>query len=171
VASEPYRERAAWPVWVHLFVLFCAGAALLGVRRTVLRNVFGAEALVGLAVAAAIVFVWWRMRHLFVEFGPEGAAFGFGGPARRVPASRIVAARPEDYRVVQYMGWGWRIGAGTRDRAYSVIGYRRGVRLEFEDERGRRWSVFLACSDPESACAALPDSVRKSSGPDRVDVT
>jgi hypothetical protein len=36
-----------------------------------------------------------------------------------------------------------------------VIGCRRGVRLVFDDEQGRRWKVFLSCRDPAAAVAAL----------------
>ena len=68
---------------------------------------------------------------------------------------RILAAREETYSPARYMGWGYRVGWGRRDRAYSVIGCRTGLRLQFEDARGREWSVFLACRDPATALAAL----------------
>ena len=105
-------------------------------------------------VALTLLIVWWRVRYLHVEFGPDGAAFGFTGPRRRVLREQIQSARVEDYSAVRYMGWGYRIGWKTGDRAYSVIGQRRGVRLEFTDERGS-WSVFVACSDPDEAIRAL----------------
>jgi hypothetical protein len=53
------------------------------------------------------------------------------------------------------MGWGYRIGWRKGDRAYSVLGHRRGVRLKFGDEAGRDWSVFLSCSDPRTAVESL----------------
>jgi len=97
----------------------------------------------------------WRLRHVEIEFGREGVGFGFGGIRRRVPRERIVGAEPRDYPVIRYMGWGYRFGWEPRDRAYSVLGCRRGVLLTFDDERGRRWKVFLSSRAPEKAVAAL----------------
>ena len=163
MAAEPYREIVRWPAWVHLVVWICIGAAGGSAVGAVRRAGLGPGVLLACVVAAVIAYVWWRMRHVALEFGPEGAAFGFGGLGTRVPAARITGAWPEDYRLSRYMGWGWRIGTQPGDRAYSVIGCSRGVRLEFVNERGKRYSVFLASRDPERAVTALPESVRKSS--------
>ena len=72
-----------------------------------------------------------------------------------IPRERIVSAQVELYSFSRYMGYGYRFGWESRDRAYSVAGYREGVRLEFDDEKGRRWSVFVSCSDPGAAVRAL----------------
>jgi len=104
-------------------------------------------------VLVGIVLVFFR--SVVLEFGPEGAAFGFSRPKRRVSRDRIVAAEVETYDVARYMGWGYRLGWKPRDRAYSVLGAPRGVRLTFDDEQDRRWSVFVSSREPEAAVAAL----------------
>ena len=70
-----------------------------------------------------------------------------------LPWERMRAAETEKYPLRRYLGWGWRIG-GRRDRAYSLIGPTHGVRIRFDDERGRDWSVFLSSRDPEAAVRA-----------------
>jgi hypothetical protein len=150
-----HRETVHWPLWSHL----AAGAAILflvgGSAGLLVRGAGAAAAALAFASAAVIGAVWWRMRHLALEFGPGGAAFGFGGPRRRVPRERVVSADVEAYSWARYMGWGYRIGWKPRDRAYSLPGTGRGVRLVFDDERGRRWSVFLSSASPEAAVQAL----------------
>jgi hypothetical protein len=95
------------------------------------------------------------MRHIELEFGPDGAGFGFGRVTRRVPRERILLAEPAAYPVARFMGWGYRLGWQPRERAYSILGCPRGIRLRFLDEEGREWTVFLSSRDPESAVAAL----------------
>lgn len=152
---DTYRERVRWPVWLHLLVglavCFIGGIGLLGL----LRDGPGWSVALSGAVALSVGYVWWRVRYLDLEIGPAGAAFGFGGLRRRVPRARLRSAAPEDYSVARYMGWGYRIGWRPGERAYSVLGHGRGVRLVFEDENGRTWDVFLSCGDPEAAVAAL----------------
>lgn len=147
-----YRERIGWPLWLHLAIFFVLGIAAVAAVALFDQEPRGVV-LLPVLVLVVLAVVWWRVRFVAVDFDAGGAAFGFGGLRRRVPRERIVSAAPEAYSAVRYMGWGYRIGWGPRDRAYSVIGYRRGVRLEFDDERGRRWSVFVACSDPAKAIA------------------
>jgi hypothetical protein len=147
-----YRERVLWPgpMYLLLGLLLVGAPVALAVR-------------VGFSWTLAIVLVpflltacaLWRMRFLELEFGREGAAFGFGGIRRRVPGARILEAVPADYAVARFMGWGYRLGWEPRERAYSILGCRRGVRLRFEDERGRTWKIFLSSRDPEGAIAAL----------------
>jgi len=150
-----YRERVSWPGWFFAIVFLGVGGGFLGI-------VLGARAggspwaiVVSGVPLLVVALVLWRMRFVELEFGPEGAAFGFGGLRRRVPKERILGAEVQDYPVARYMGWGYRFGWEPRERAYSILGYRRGVVLRFEDERGRTWRVFLSSADPESAIAAL----------------
>ncbi|MHC4974101.1 MAG: hypothetical protein ACYTG3_17415 [Planctomycetota bacterium] len=153
---EPYRERVAWPGWFYLVLAAALAVGIFGTAGVVARHGPGSYgALVALVALVAVAYVLWRLRYIELEFGPEGAAFGFGRLSRQVPADRIVSAETEAYSVTRYMGWGYRMGWEARDRAYSVIGCGRGVRLVFDDERGRRWKVFLSCRDPEAAVAAL----------------
>ena len=77
------------------------------------------------------------------------------GTSETIRSRGTVRRGPEDYSATRYMGWGYRFGWESRDRACSIIGQRRGVRLVFDDEKGRRWKVFLSCSDPEAAASAL----------------
>jgi len=129
---------------------------LLGTRVAGGADWFAGLALLGLGC------VWWRMRFFEVEFSPEGVAFGFGGLHKRVPADRIVSLQPEDYSAARYMGWGYRFGWKSRDRAYSLVGTRTGVRLVFSDARGRTWSVYLATRAPlEALRAARAGASRK----------
>jgi hypothetical protein len=153
--ASSYRERVAWPAWFYLVVGTALAIGIFGTAGALLRHGLGlgpGVALVALLVVAAVL---WRLRFIVLEFGPQGASFGFGRSRRHVPADRIVSAEVEAYSVARYMGWGYRLGWEPRDRAYSVIGCARGVRLIFDDERGRRWKVFLACRDPEAAISAL----------------
>ena len=150
-----YREEVSWPVWFHLIfaavVALCAGAAIAALRRSGL----GLHSAVLLASALLAAGAWWRMRHVALEVGPDEVAFGFGGLRRRVPRARIEALERETYPVARYMGWGYRFGWKPRDRAYSIIGRREGLRLRFRDERDRTWHIFLACSDPQAALNAF----------------
>ncbi|MCK6459436.1 MAG: DUF3093 family protein [Planctomycetes bacterium] len=150
---EPYRERVGWPGWLllALALLLVAGplALVLGAAPR------GWTILAALAPLLLVAYVFWRMRHVEIEFGPLGVGFGFGGIRRRVPRERVVATEAKDYPAARYMGWGYRLGWEPRERAYSVLGCRRGVLLTFDDESGRRWKVFLSCRDPERAIAAL----------------
>ncbi|MHC4933624.1 MAG: hypothetical protein ACYTGV_15700 [Planctomycetota bacterium] len=146
-----YRERVSWPLWFHIVM----GGAVLGSLAGALPIKAGLWRLVPLAVGVTLAVVWWGMRYLHLELGPEGAAFGFGGPRRTVARDRISSAEPEDYSVARYMGWGYRIGWTKGDRAYSVLGHRRGVRLKYTDEGGKEWSVFVSCCDPGAAVEAL----------------
>jgi hypothetical protein len=150
-----YRERVGWPAWVHLVLLLPCGVGLAAMGWAAAKGEEPGWAYVPFLVLASVGLVWWRMRYLALEFGPAGAAFGFAGLRRRVPRERIVSATAEEYSVARYMGWGYRFGWERGERAYSLIGYPRGVRLVFDDERGRRWRIFLSCSDPEAAIQAL----------------
>jgi hypothetical protein len=107
-----------------------------------------------LAVIAFFARLEWRTDG-------DGISYGFGRPSNFVPWSRVRSMEPDDYRFSRYRGWGWRIG-GVRDRAYSLLGYKRGVRLVIEDEKGRAWSIFLASRDPEAACRKSQESRRLS---------
>lgn len=154
----PYRERVTWPGWFYFIVAVGVSVAVFGLLGSLVRD--GPSwplLLIGIPLAAVPV-VFWRLRYLQLEFGPEGAAFGFGGIGRRVPQGRLISAEVEEYRPARYMGWGYRMGWEGRDRAYSVLGCRRGIRLLFEDEQGHRWKVFLSSRDPDAAVAALKDA-------------
>jgi len=152
---EPYRERVAWPRWFYLVLASALAVGIFGTAGMLARHGPGLGAGLALAALLIVAFVVWRLRYIVLEFGPAGASFGFGRRSRHVPADRIVSAEAEEYSVTRYMGWGYRLGWESRDRAYSVIGCGRGVRLVFDDERSRRWKVFLACRDPAAAIAAL----------------
>ena len=164
MAVAPYCERVTWPMWFHLIMAMVVGIALASAAGILRRGEAVLFALVPFFGAALVGYVWWRMRVLIIEFGPEGAAYGFGRGNNRVPIESIESATPEEYRVTRYMGWGWRLGREAGDRAYSVIGYPRGVRLIYQAANDRRRSVFLTCSRPDDACDALTGSVRKVSG-------
>lgn len=150
-----YRERVRWPGWFRLIIVVGVGGGLaaiaLGARSGDSAWAVAVKALPLLVIA----YVFWRMRFLEIEFGPEGAAFGFGGLRRRVPADRILGAEACDYSAIRFMGWGYRIGWEPHERAYSILGHGRGVLLRFRDHRGVTWRVFLSCTAPESAVAAL----------------
>lgn len=152
---SPHAERIYWPVWCHLLIalpcilgLMGVVALLTGAREASLVDWITCLLFLGIG------WVWWRMRYFEVQYGPEGVAFGFGGLRRKVPADRIVTLKLEEYAPLRYMGWGYRIGWRARDRAYSLIGTRTGIRLEFTDARDRTWSLFLATRDPEEALRA-----------------
>ncbi len=154
-SPEGYRERVRWPLWFHL--IFAGFVALnLAVVAKVGEGAPPMASLVPVAVAALLAYIWWRLRWLDLRLDATGAAFGFGGLKRVVPRERIRSARVEDLSFGKYMGWGYRIGwQGSRDRAYSLPGCPRGVRLDFDDARGRRWSVHLSSRHPDAAVAAL----------------
>jgi len=152
---DPYRERVAWPSWFYVVLGVALAVGVFGTAGALARHGPRLGAGVALAALLAVAVVFWRLRYVVLEFSPAGASFGFGRLRRHVPADRIVSAEAEPYSVARYMGWGYRMGWQPRDRAYSVIGCGRGVRLVFDDERGRRWKVFLACREPDVAIAAL----------------
>ncbi len=154
LAVEIYRERVPCPGWFQFVLLVAMGVLGYAAAAMLARGALGQAAVPGV-VLIILAIVFRRMRFIALEFGREGAAFGFGGLNRRVPRDRIETAAPEAYSVARYMGWGYRFGWQPRDRAYSMIGFPRGVRLVFLDERGRRWHVFLSSRDPEAADAAL----------------
>jgi len=87
----------------------------------------------------------------------DGVSYGLFKASNFVPWSRVDSLEPEIYRFSRYRGWVG-VGAigGARDRAYSLLGYKRGVRLRFQHENGRAWSVFLASRDPEAICRITP---------------
>lgn len=149
----PYRERVHWPGWflVALGLALVGGYAALAGSAATPPWALGLGALPFLAAAYAT----WRLRFVALECAPEGMGFGFGGITRRVPRERILGADVIDYPVARYMGWGYRLGWEPRERAYSVLGCRRGVLLRFEDERGRPWKIFVSSRTPEAAVAAL----------------
>ncbi len=90
-----------------------------------------------------------------MELAEMGIAFGFGRPSRQVPTDRIRNAQAVDYSFTRYMGWGYRIGWKPRERAYSIMGYGRGIQIAFLDDQDREWNVFLSARDPDAAVAAL----------------
>ena len=152
---EGYRERVRWPLWFHLiFAVFVALNVVVVAKAG--EGAPPMARLVPAALAALLAYIWWRLRWLELRLDAEGAAFGFGGLKRVVPGARIRSVRVEEYSFGKYMGWGYRIGwLRPRDRAYSLPGCPRGVRLEFDDAQGRLWSVYLSSRDPDSAVAAL----------------
>ncbi len=150
---EPHRERVQWPGWFFLALGLVMVAAFVALGASDAAPAWAFAAAAGPFLLAA--YGLWRLRHVEIEFGPEGVGFGFGAIRRRVPRERVVSAEARDYPAVRYMGWGYRLGWEPRERAYSVLGCRRGVLVTFDDERGRRWKVFLSCREPEQAIAAL----------------
>lgn len=150
---ESYREHVRWPGWfvVSLGLVLVGALFALGASRATPTWTLGILTVPFLLGAYGI----WRMRFIALEFGPEGVAFGFGRLSRRVPRERVVGAEAMAYPAVRFMGWGYRLGWEPRERAYSVLGCPRGVLVTFDDERGRRWRVFLSSRDPERAVAAL----------------
>jgi hypothetical protein len=147
-------ERLGWPAWTH--VIFGAGVGLctFGGARVLAESLTG---LLPLFLAVVMTLVWWRLRYLRIEAGPRGLAFGFGKGGRVVPADRILSLEPERYSFARYMGWGYRMGWKPRERAYSLIGYGRGLRVRFLDQQGREWDVFLSCRDPEALIKAVEE--------------
>lgn len=143
----PYRERVPWPGWSLILAGFVLAGGYVASRGWEI-------ALVALPLFLA-AYVFWRVRFLAIESGPDGIAFGFGGIRRRVPRGNIVAVEAMDYPAVRYMGWGYRLGWEPRERAYSVLGCRRGILVRFTDDRGRPCKVFLSSRTPEAALAAL----------------
>ena len=91
-----------------------AGAGLLvlivGTARVLARSGDLVVSVAAAAAAVSLATVWWRMRHLRLDFGPEGAAWGFGRVRRRAARHRIRTAEVESYRAARYMGWGYRLG-------------------------------------------------------------
>jgi hypothetical protein len=149
---DPYRERVRWPGW---FLVALALIPICGFLALVTSDAPGHVIALLTVVILAAGYGIWRLRHIELEFGREGVGFGFGGISRRVPRDRVVSAEAKAYSVARYMGWGYRLGWERRERAYSVLGCPRGVLVTFDDERGRRWKVFLSSREPEKAVAAL----------------
>lgn len=148
-----YRERVSWPLWFHFIM---AVPVLIGLWLTVYGFTRASHQPVAPALTVAMFgYVWWRMRHLAIEVGPDAVAFGFGGPRRRVPRESVASVATEEYSALRYMGWGYRFGREPRERAYSVAGHEGGLRLVFRDEKDRQWTVFLSSADPERLRAAI----------------
>jgi len=150
-----HSERVGWPAWARLlFAVPC----LLGVWATVklvrAPDVPVWVTLGTLAATAGILFAGWRLRWVASRFDAAGVAYGFGGLNHRIDRERLESVEPEDYSALRYMGWGYRIGPVHGERAYAVLGCRRGVRVRFRDPTGSPREVFLACRDPEAAAAA-----------------
>jgi len=142
----PYREQVVWPVWSRLVYLALMAAAPLLVMLSGEIEAWP----IALGIVVVLAFVGYRLATVDIRIDGEGVAYGFRGLRNRVPWSRIHAVSAEPYRFTRYLGWGYRIG-GRRDRGYALLGYPRGLRVEFCDERGRDWSVFLSSADPEAA--------------------
>jgi hypothetical protein len=153
-AGKVYREVVDWPLWFHLLMGLVSVGALWGCVEGFRDPEPAWLPPVLCLTALSLLGVWWFFRHLEIEVGPEGVGYGFGGIRRRVPRERIAGLEVETYSVARYMGWGYRIGWGKGDRAFSLIGYRRGLRLHFTDERGKEWHIFLSSADPDAAVAA-----------------
>ncbi len=145
-------ERLTWPVWVHLALGTVVGLSLYGGIGLIAASW---QSWIPLGTAGLLGFIWWRIRFLVVETGPDGIAFGFGRPGRRVTRDKIKSAEAVDYSFGRYMGWGFCIGWKPRERAYSIMGYPRGLQVSFLDEQDREWNVFLSCTDPEAGVRAL----------------
>ena len=145
---EIYHERCAWPLSCRL----AYGALIVGMPliAVISGDPIGVWVFGGVSLLLAIV--GYRLAWVEFRIGEEGVEYGFRGLRNFVPWSRIHALEAETYPL-RYLGWGYRIG-GRRDRAYSVIGPRRGVRLRFEDEQGKEWSIFLSSRTPEAAVEA-----------------
>jgi len=150
---DSYRERVRWPGWF----MIALGLILVGAYAAISkRPETPAWALaVGAVPLLLVAYAIWRLRFLEIEFSPKGIGFGFGGVRHRVPRDRLLGAEAADYPAVRYMGWGYRLGWEKRERAYSILGCPRGVFVTFDDDRGRRWKVFLSSRAPEKAVAAL----------------
>jgi hypothetical protein len=148
-----YHERVRWPGWflLALGIVLVGSYAALGASGAAPTWAF----LLAFGPFLLVSYALWRLRFLEIEIGPLGLGFGFGGVRRRVPRERIVAVEVKAYPVTRYMGWGYRLGWEQRERAYSVLGCARGVLVTFDDERGRRWKVFLSSREPETAAAAM----------------
>ncbi|MEM8884417.1 MAG: hypothetical protein AAGD14_10125 [Planctomycetota bacterium] len=143
-------QSSTWPLWFRVLFLGVAGAPtllilLLGEPR---------DLWIGLIATFLLLLVWRKLARVDVQVDEEGLQFGFGGLHNRVPWSRVRRFEAEDYRALRYGGWGYRM-AGWRDRAYSVLGERRGVRVEFEDEKGKVSKIFLSCPDPDRLVDAV----------------
>ena len=147
---ETYRERLTWPLWLHGAVVLVWGAAFVGLVLLLLRHGPRIDQAVAAAILLVVAYVWWRVRHLDVVAGAEALAFGLGGGRGGVPAGGV-QLEPRSTPAL----WGYRLGWDKGERACSVLGYPRGVRVCFDDERGRRWNVFLSCRSPESVVQAL----------------
>ena len=147
-----YREKLTWPAWVHLALGAAVGLSTYGGVNLLRRSWQG---WIAIGLALVLGYIWFRIRYLVLEISPDGIAFGFGKPGRRVPGGRIRSAEPTEYSFARYMGWGYRIGWKPRERAYSLIGYPRGLRVVFADDRDRIWDVYLSSRDPEAAAEAL----------------
>ncbi len=144
----------AWPAWVHILV-FCPVGLAIYAGIEAFRQRGWDWGLLPFAVVSSIGVVWWRFRYLFVTVDPTELTVGFG-PLRRVIArARIQSVTIEEYPVSRYMGWGYRIGWKKGDRAYSIPGPGRGVRIEYDDENGDPWSIFVSSFEPEALAAAL----------------
>lgn len=149
---KSYRETVSWPLWCH--VLFGAAALFCLVSGAIVVADGRWSGVPGVAAGAAMVLAGVMMRNVTVEAGPEGIAFGFVRPRRRVSREQLIEAQEEVYSPTRYMGWGYRFGWKPRERAYSVIGCRRGVRVRFRDARGE-WTVFVSCRNPGRILQAL----------------
>jgi len=149
--NSSYREFCYWPRWFYvLLILPMLVVPVLAFFATSESERWAALIPVPIFVA---VLVWFGRLELRADAG--GVFYGFRNASNFVPWSRVNSMEPEDYRFSRYWGWGWRIG-GVRDRAYSLLGYKRGVRLRFEDEKGREWSIFLSSRDPAAMCRHAP---------------
>ncbi|MHC4848666.1 MAG: hypothetical protein ACYTEG_09455 [Planctomycetota bacterium] len=142
---DTYHERSTWPIWFH--VLFGLLACVVPVALVISGEWIG--------VVVALIFggIWYRFAWVEIRISQQGVEYGFRGLNNHVPWERMRSIEAEKYPFRRYLGWGWRIG-GRRDRAYSLIGPSHGVRIRFEDERGRDWSIFLSSRDPEAAVRA-----------------
>ena len=145
--KSPYRELCYWPRWFYVLM----AAIMIGLPVALFVVMEDHERWPALAPIPVVLAVLCWFSRLEIRADADGIAYGFLRASNFVPWARVKSLEPEDYRFTHYWGWGWRVG-GIRDRGYTVLGYKRGVRLRFEDDRGREWSVFLSSGDPESVC-------------------
>ncbi len=156
-----HHERVHWPGWLVLIAVLMAlllagssigmvrGLAAEPDRPTHLLQVLGIVLLVVMAT------ICWRFRFLEISFGQEGIGYGFGRIRKRIASEQILAVEAVAYDWVRYMGWGWRIGPTPGERAYSILGCPRGVRVAFRRADGSQVSLFLSAEDPDAAIRAL----------------
>jgi len=156
-----HRERLRWPGWLRLALTLMGlilVASLVGLIREAGAKV-GPPARIAhlLAIGMLILLggLCWYFRYLEVRFSPDGIGYGFGRIRRLIPRECILSLEVCAYDWLRYMGWGWRIGPARGERAYSVLGHPRGLRVVFRRADASEASLFLSCADPEAAMRAL----------------
>ena len=123
---DPYREVLYWPRWFYvLLVLIFLGIPVAAMFYESEGSPYWA--LLPMGVGFVVLWLYGRMEF---RVDADGVHYGFRTASNFVPWARIDSVQPERYVFLRYGGWGWRIG-GRRNRAYSLIGYPRGIRVKF----------------------------------------